>query len=91
MNAVKKILGCILVLTVLAGLAAIGYADEDPESPSVDIADNSTSSSHAKYSAQEFDAFSDEEKREIYFNHPETLPDDFESCKYMDIMHPEQE
>ena len=91
MIGVKKILSCMLIFAALIGMSAIGFADDNPDNPSGAIVDNGSSATGEKYSVQEFDALSDQEKRDVYFNHPDLLPDNFESYKYKDIMHPEQE
>jgi hypothetical protein len=82
MKAIKRILGCMIVFAALTGISGIGYADEDPDGSSV-ISE--------KYTIEEFDSLSDQEKRDVYYNHPQQLPDDFESINYKDIMHPELE
>jgi hypothetical protein len=82
MKGMKRFLVCLLVFGALLGIYGIGCADENPDSPPAD---------NARYSMEQFDSLSDQEKRDVYFNHPQQLPDNYESYKYRDIMHPEQE
>ena len=44
-----------------------------------------------KHTREEFDALSDEEKRAVYFDRSELLPDDFDPTRYWDILHGEDE
>ena len=41
----------------------------------------------ASYTLAEFEQLSDEEKRLVYFNEPQLLPENFQAEQYHDIMH----
>jgi hypothetical protein len=90
MKGSKRILCCIIIFAILIGIGGIGFADEGPGGSTSQISDSSSSAANVKYTLEEFDALSDQEKRDVYFNHPQQLPDNYEASKYKDIMHPEQ-
>ena len=42
-----------------------------------------------RYTGLEFSNLTDEEKRDVYFNFPWLLPENFDPDEYMDIFHPQ--
>lgn len=68
----------------------VAWAGPDtPDGPYiVDTQDPSSSETASPYLFEEFEQLSDEEKRQIYFNEPQRLPDNFQADRYHGIMHP---
>ena len=78
-----------MVFLSLSFWSSITWADQDTiDSSDVVIAeDGSQTETPSPYTLVEFDQLTDEEKRQIYFNVPQLLPDDFQADQYHDIMH----
>jgi hypothetical protein len=69
---------CIFAETVDDPAASLNQQQETT-SP---LADN-------RYTAEAFAALSDDEKKNVYFNSPQLLPENFSSDQYRSIFHPE--
>jgi hypothetical protein len=63
-------------------------ADEEPLG-SLDLEEMTESTSDTRYTDEEFATLSDKEKKDIYFNFPQMLPENFNPDAYMHIFHPE--
>lgn len=64
-------------------------ADDPPLDPVVEES-QPIDTEDEKYTLEEFDGLSDDEKRDIYFNSPQLLPQDFNPADYWDVIHEEQ-
>ena len=90
--SLKKLLSVFLLLSTLLWVPAnIIYAED----PAGDLAteENATDpeTGVVRYTMEEFDALSDDAKRDVYLNFPEQLPDNFSPVPYMDVLYPAQE
>ncbi len=81
MQLLRIIIFLLLVLSVL-WIPSFTMADELAGDPAV-----SEETGTDRHTQEEFDALSDDEKRDVYFNHPQQLPDNFQSTQYMDLLH----
>jgi hypothetical protein len=62
-----------------------------PEDPATDLPSEEDPSEVTRYTIEEFDALADDAKRDVYFNYPEQLPEDFDAQAYADIFYPAEE
>jgi len=74
----------IAVLVVFASLYLPGLAFSGE---SIDpISSGSITENLNQYSLTEFNSLSDAEKKEVYYNSPQRLPDNFDSSEYVEIL-----
>lgn len=83
------ILNFLRIFLILCFCASLAWADPD----TVDSTDIAAASEYplpetvSPYTLDEFNQLTDEEKRQIYFNEPQRLPDNFQAEPYQTIMH----
>lgn len=83
MNVVKILRGVFLVFTIFMFPASL--LANDPAA--ITVTDENIQSQILTQTA--FDELSDQEKKNIYINHPEQLPNNFDPQQYWNIIHPE--
>jgi hypothetical protein len=87
MNLIK-VISCLLLIACIIWLPASAVAQDEPvEDPAMEATETANDTEDGRYTTEQFDALSDDEKRDIYFNSPELLPDNFEPAQYLDVLH----
>jgi hypothetical protein len=72
---------CVFAESVEDPAASLNQLQETP-GPAANNTDN-------RYTAETFDALPDAEKKNVYFNSPQMLPENFSPEAYMNILHTE--
>ena len=91
----NKFILTLIVILLFFNLFLFSQSEEDSveiyDDPAASIQQPETtdSDSEPRLTDLEFSNLSDEEKRNIYFNLPWLLPENFNPDPYMDIFHPE--
>ena len=85
---VKKI---IIFFLVISGLlwAPLYVSAEDNPAENIETTVSETTDTFI-FTEESFAELSDDEKKDIYFNYSEMLPENFDPVQYGDIFHPEE-
>jgi hypothetical protein len=86
---VKKVLFSLLVLTSLFWVPVNVVAQDDPpEDPAIEDIETAVAEDN-RYTAEEFDSLSGDDKRDVYYNSPQLLPDNFQPAEYWHVLYPD--
>ena len=80
----------LLLLLFVVSLILCPFSFAQEVDPVADLPSQDESVDSGIYTTEDFSALSDDEKREVYLNLPERLPDGFDPMQYMDIFHPSE-
>lgn len=88
----KKFLTGLLLMSMFLWIPSHAQATEDPTGTiATEEGTTDPETGVLKYTVEEFEALSDDAKRDVYLNFPEQLPDNFSPEPYMDVFYPVQE
>lgn len=88
----KKFLTGFLLMSMFLWIPPHAQATEDPTGTiATEESTTDPETGVVKYTVEEFEALSDDAKRDVYLDFPEQLPDNFSPEPYMDVFYPVQE
>ncbi len=79
----KNLTLCLIILVLAVCFVVPAYSQDLPVSEINEISEQGS----VAYTKEEFDALSDNDKKDIYLNSTELLPENFDPTQYMDIFH----
>ena len=90
--SLKKFLTGLLLMSMFLWIpASVVYAEDPAGDLATEESTTDPETGVVKYTLEEFDALSDDAKRDVYLDFPEQLPDNFSPEPYMDVFYPVQE
>ena len=86
---VRKIIMGISIILALVCWPVSGFGGDGWQADLQDSLISGILNIDQHYSSAEFDALSDDQKLDVFYNHPDRLPADFQADKYQEILHPD--